>query len=74
MERKAEIRAGENGRTRMGRIVGEGMYIHLRGIEIPEDFIIYAIDTGGMKHAVKPAQDYQEARDLVRRLNALDQE
>lgn len=66
---KATIHAGENIRTKIGQIVGEGMYVKAWGKEIPEDFIIYAVNSDGTKAGVRPVSNYQEARDLVKKLN-----
>jgi len=65
---RVSIHAGENERTRIGKIVGEGIYVKVVGKEIPEDFIIYSTNMDGTMLAVRPVQDYQEARDLVRKL------
>jgi len=66
---KITIHAGENERTRIGKIVGTSMYVKAHGAELPDDFIIYSNDLNGTIHGVRPVQDYQEARDLVQRIN-----
>jgi len=68
---RATIHAGENGRTFIGRIVGENIiYVKANGKNLPEDFIIHSENADGTKFGVKPMHDYQEARDLVKKLNS----
>lgn len=67
---KATIHAAENERTRIGKIIGENIYVKAIGKKIPEDFVIYSVNADGRKCGIKPCADYQEARDLVKKLNA----
>ena len=71
---KAQIKAGENVRTRIGQIVGESMYVYASGKGLPEDFIITSTNSDGTQFGVRPVEDYQEALDLVKKLNAQGKE
>lgn len=70
---KAQIKAGENVRTRIGQIIGESMYVCASGKDLPEDFIITSTNFEETQYGVRPVGDYQEARDLVKKLNARDE-
>lgn len=69
---KATIHAGENPRTKVGKIIGEALYVKAKGKELPEDFIIYGENADGTKFGLRPVNDYQEARDLVKKLNQVN--
>jgi len=67
---KATLHAAENPRTKIGKIVGECMYVKYSALELPDDFIIYSQNLNpAIKHGVRPVQDYQAGRDLVKKLN-----
>ena len=67
---KATLHAGENEQSRIGKIVGDALYVKAQSQELPGDFIIYAENSNGMKFGVRPVQDYQEGRELVEKLTS----
>jgi len=69
----ATIHQGDEVGSRIGKIVGDGPYVRAQGMSLPEDFIIYHVDSSGRKHGVKPVSDYREGRDLVRALNSKEE-
>lgn len=69
---KATLHAGENVRTRIGKIVGDGMYIRVCATELPEGFIQYSENRYGTKvtlFGVMPVSGYDAAMGILSKLN-----
>lgn len=69
---KATLHAGENVRTRIGKIVGDSMYIRVCATELPEGFIQYSENRNGLKvtlFGVMPVSGYDDGMAIIRKLD-----